>query len=295
MNEEKRNFGLENLYTPENAQGHQFVDIHCHCLPGIDDGPVTMEQAIALCRLLARDRIGTVVATPHQLGQFDRNNDGRKIKDKVSELNRQLQADEIPLNVLAGGDVRIDERIVELIKAGEVMTVADGGRYLLLELPENILINIDSLTDELLSAGIKIIITHPERHRFLAMQPQILERWAAKECGVQITAGSLLGKFGTISQKAAWQILGMPVPLIVATDAHNMTSRAPCMRAAYEIICRQLGEQTARLVCIENPRRVTEGDDLQNVSVEKIKLGEHEGIRDIFKRAGHSGQNRFNY
>ena len=67
------------------------MDIHCHCLPGIDDGPATMADAISLCRLLVRDRIGTVVATPHQLGRFDRNNNVKKIKEKVSELNRELQ------------------------------------------------------------------------------------------------------------------------------------------------------------------------------------------------------------
>jgi protein-tyrosine phosphatase len=163
----------------------------------------------------------TVVATPHQLGRFDRNNDAKKIKEKVNELNSQLQKNEIPLTVLAGGDVRIDERIIELIRSKELLTVADGGKYLLLELPENVLINIETLTDELLSAGIKVIISHPERHQFLSVQPKILQIWAKKGCGIQITAGSLLGKFGTISQKAAWQILSMPLPLIVATDAHS--------------------------------------------------------------------------
>ena len=100
--------------------------------------------------------------------------------------------------------------------------MADGGKYLLLELPENILINIEPLADELSSGGIKVIISHPERQHFLSMQPQILLNWAKKGCGIQITAGSLLGRFGTISQKAAWQILSMPVPLIVATDAHSI-------------------------------------------------------------------------
>jgi protein-tyrosine phosphatase len=295
MNKEEKNFEQENPPASDHAQGEKFVDIHCHCLPGIDDGPATMAESISLCRLLTRDRIGTVVATPHQLGRFDRNNDAKKIKEKVNELNSQLQKNEIPLTVLAGGDVRIDERIIELIRSKELLTAADGGKYLLLELPENVLINIETLTDELLSAGIKVIISHPERHQFLSVQPKILQIWAKKGCGIQITAGSLLGKFGTISQKAAWQILSMPLPLIVATDAHSTSKRPPCMRAAFEMICRQRGEEIARLVCIENPTRVIEGQELQNIQGVKTELGENEGIRNIFRRPADAGQNRQDY
>lgn len=287
MSEEEKNFGQENPPASDKAQGEKFVDIHCHCLPGIDDGPATMAESLSLCRLLVRDRIGAVVATPHQLGRFD--NDNKKVKEKVSELNKELRNNEIPLRVFSGGDVRIDERIVELIKEEKVMTAADGGKYLLLELPENVLINIDPLTDELLRGGIKVIISHPERQHFLSMQPQILLNWAKKGCGIQITAGSLLGRFGTISQKAAWQLLSMPLPLIVATDAHSISGRSPCMRAAFEMIYRQRGEEIARLVCIENPTRVIKGQELQNIQGVKTELGENEGIRNKFRRPAGAG------
>jgi protein-tyrosine phosphatase len=305
MSEQEEIFGRENPpqadsqqrseTQPSKMRKDKFVDIHCHCLPNIDDGPATMADAISLCRLLARDRISTVVATPHQLGQFDTNNDGKKIKEKVNELNIQLQYKQIPLKVLPGADVRIDERIVELIKSGEVLTVADGGRYLLLEMPENILINIEPLVEELSSVGIKVIISHPERQHFLAMQPQIILKWSRKKCGIQITAGSLLGRFGSISQKAAWQILSMPVPLIVATDSHNTAGRSPCMRAAFEMICRQSGDQTARTACIENPTRVIEGKELLDIQGRKMKLGEHARIQNIFGRPAGAEQNRLNY
>ena len=281
----------QNESQQSKTQTDKFVDIHCHCLPNIDDGPATMEEAISLCRLLARDRISTVVATPHQLGRFDTNNNGKKIKEKVGELNSQLQHNQIPLTVLPGADVRIDERIVGLVKSGEVLTVADGGKYLLLEMPENILISIEPLAEELSSVGIKIIISHPERQRFLAMQPRILLKWSEKKCGIQITAGSLLGRFGSISQKAAWQILSMPVPLIVATDSHSTTGRSPCMRAAFEMICRQLGGQTARIVCIENPTRAVEGKELLNIQGRKMRLGEYAGIQNIFGRPAVAEQN----
>ena len=107
------------------------------------------------------------------------------------------------------------------------MTLADGLKYLLVELPETVLINIEPLIDELSKVGIKIILSHPERHRFLAVQTQILSEWSKNNCGIQITAGSLLGKFGTISQKSAWQILSMPLALIVATDSTTLRDGHP--------------------------------------------------------------------
>ena len=284
MTAQNSNFNQQSTVANHTASNAGFVDIHCHLLPAIDDGPATMADSIALCRLLVRDRIGTVVATPHQLGKYDTKNSGKIIKEKVIELNKVLAENEIPLKVLAGADVRIDERITSLIKSGEVLTVADNGKNLLLELPENILINIDSLINELSQAGVKVILTHPERHQSLAIQPQLLSNWSNKGCAIQITAGSVLGKFGSIAQKAAWQILESGLPLIVATDSHNTDSRAPCMRAAYQMIAGHLGQQTANLVCIENPARAIEGKEIQKIEIKNQEMGEYGRKPNIFRR-----------
>ena len=89
----------------------QCVDIHSHCLPGLDDGPATVTQAMALCRALVDDGITAVVATPHQLGRYDGRNAPRDVRQATMALNELLRKDGVPLTVLAGADVRADERI----------------------------------------------------------------------------------------------------------------------------------------------------------------------------------------
>ncbi len=240
-----------------------YVDIHCHCVPGIDDGPETVLEGLALCRALVNDGIDIVVATPHELGRFNGFNDAQKIRDSVCRLNEQLESSNIGLTVLPGADVRVDERICRLLKDDKILTVADGGRYILLELPAEIFIDIEPLLFELSSLGIKAIISHPERHPILSKQRNILLKWLDSSAVLQITASSLLGSFGPIAQRMAWQLLESGLALLIATDSHNLHSRRPRMNGAFQCISGKLGESVARLVCIENPLRVLNGDELK--------------------------------
>jgi len=240
----------------------QFVDAHCHCLPGVDDGPAGNVEALNLCRALADDGIRTVIATPHQLGRFYGCNRGAEIREAVQLLNERLKQSGISVTVTAGGDVRVDERICEFLKADEILTLADGGRYLLLELPSEVFIDIGPLLAQLNDVGVEAIISHPERHSVLASQPGILAGWQKYRFGLQVTAASLLGQFGWPAQKAAWRFIETGWFLLVATDAHDTQIRRPVMKRAFEHIRAKLGEQTARLLCIENPTRILKGLDL---------------------------------
>jgi protein-tyrosine phosphatase len=239
-----------------------FVDIHCHCLHGIDDGPETLGESLSLCRALVVDGINNVIATPHQLGRYGDFNVADRVREKVKVLNEELDSNGIAINIVPGGDVRVDERICKLIKDDKVLTLADNGMYLLLELPHEIFIDIEPMLIELSSMGVKPIISHPERHSFVAKQPQVLINWLEQSAHLQITAGSLLGDFGSTAYKAAWKFLSMGWVSLVATDSHDLRSRRPRMRKVFESICIRLGKEMARLVCIENPLRILEGKDL---------------------------------
>jgi protein-tyrosine phosphatase len=247
---------------PEGSALPVFVDVHCHCLPGLDDGPADQAEALALCEALVADHIGTVVATPHQLGRYDGLYDAQRVREAVGDLNRMLAEAQLPLNVLPGADVRVDERIAELIASDQILTVGDAGRYLLLELPHEIFIDPALLLAQLAANGIGVVITHPERHRFLAQRPQYVEQWAPHKPSLQITAGSLLGGFGRLSEQAAWAFLDAPMPVLVATDAHAMPGRAPRMTDAYRALVKQLGRDAADILCVENPKRLLAGHDL---------------------------------
>ena len=239
-----------------------FVDIHCHCLAGMDDGPTDQRQSLALCEALVADHIATVVATPHQLGRYDGSNESSEVRQAVSYLNELLTENEIPLVVVPGGDVRLDERIGSLVQSDRVLTVGDRGRYVMLELPHEVFIDPGVLMAELAGNGLRAVLSHPERHRFLARTPRRVRQWVPYGAGLQLTAASFLGEFGKLSEQAAWSFLDEPLPLLVATDAHDTVQRPPRMTEAYNLLVYQLGREPADVLCIENPKRLLAGEDL---------------------------------
>jgi protein-tyrosine phosphatase len=253
--------------SSEDFSSPRFVDIHCHCLPDVDDGPDTMPDALDLCRALVADGVSTVIATPHQLGRFDNCNHPDQVRQAVAALNEELKNNAIDLTIVPGADVRVDERISSLLKDDEILTLADGGKYILLELPHRGFIDIEPLLIELDAAGIQSIISHPERNRELSKKPDILLKWLKHSTHAQITTSSLLGEFGHHVQKSAWQFLGSGIASIVATDSHDLNGRRPCMSAAFEQISLRLGKPVAHLVCIDNPLRILNGQDV--VPIEK--------------------------
>lgn len=255
----------KNLNRSKNVNSNNFVDIHCHCLPLVDDGPSTQSDSLALCQALVDDGITTVIATPHQLGRYNGDNESQRIRDEVCVLNLALQSNKIALSIVAGGDVRVDERICQLLDSDKILTLADGGKYLLLELPQETFIDIEPLLIELSSRGIEAIISHPERHPILSKEPALLGKWFAHSIHLQITSGSFLGEFGISTQKAAWYFLSSGMAQLVATDCHNLRTRRPSMSAAFERITLKFGHEVARQVCIENPLRVLKGQNIEEL------------------------------
>ena len=242
--------------------GLRFVDIHCHCLAGLDDGPRDMTESLMLCRALVADGISTVIATPHQMGCYENYNNAVTVRRSVSLLNDELRRKGISLKVLPGADVRVDERIPNLLKADQVLTLADSGHYILLELPHDTTLDLRPLLQELDEIAVTAILSHPERNDYLIRHPQAVIPWLEHNCCLQITAGSLGGLFGKLSQEAAWHFLTSSAAVLIATDAHNLESRRPCMFEAFRLIAERLGEPFARRACLENPQRVLMGKDI---------------------------------
>ncbi len=239
------------------------VDMHCHCLPGLDDGPTTMDEAIALCRMLVDDGITTVIATPHQFGRYDRDNPAEKIRNAVEELTQHLAGESIPLELLPGADIRLDERICTLLDADEVATLADGKKYLLLELPHELFVDPRMLLMALEQRGVRPILSHPERHHHLQQSPHLIKPWLNHGALIQITAGSLTGDFGQKATQAAWGLVQDGSASLVATDAHGPHQRCPCLTKAIESISLQMGQEVARSLCLTNPLKILEGLEIE--------------------------------
>lgn len=229
-----------------------FVDIHCHLLPQIDDGARDWEESLAMARLAASEGIRTVIATPHQLGNYGRNR-GEAIRSQTAALGQLLADHSVPLEVLPGADVRIEPDLVSKIRDGDVLTLADQRRYVLLELPHEIYLPLDRLLGELAAAGMIGILSHPERNQGILAQPRVLDGLRDRGGLMQITAGSLVGTFGPRSQAMAERMVVQGLVDFVATDAHGAKARRPLMRRAFQRVAQLAGAEAASRLCSTNP------------------------------------------
>ncbi len=263
-----------NLPPAARPEGAAFVDIHCHCLPDLDDGPGTLTESVALCRQLVADGCETVIATPHVLGPYENRNDAATIRRGASQLAETLAGQEIPLRVLPGAEVRVDERIAALLEAAELLTLADTGRWLLLEMPHETIINLLPLIEQLAASQVAVLLSHPERNSFLARQPAAVDSWLAAGAALQITAGSLLGNYGSAAKRAAWHFLDRTPALLVASDAHDCRDRRPRMTAAYSAIAATRGPDFARRLCVTNPALIAAGADLETDTAFDLEISQ---------------------
>jgi protein-tyrosine phosphatase len=240
------------------------VDIHCHCLPGLDDGPAALEESLALCQAIAEDGITTVIASPHQLGRYDRLNSANVIRSAVADLSAATAEQGIPLEILPGADVRIDERLLRLLERDDVLTVADAGYHMLLELPHELFVDPLPTIDLLRERGIQPIMTHPERHSYLHGTIDWAADWIKHGAVLQVTAGSITGEFGSRAFEHAWQLIEADYVSLIATDAHDARRRPPRMSDAIQTLMLRSGEQTTRLLAIDNPLRLVEGKPIEH-------------------------------
>lgn len=251
----------------EAGASPRFTDVHCHCLPNLDDGPSSRDEALALCRALVDDGIRMVVATPHQLGRFEDRTTVTVVREAVARLVRELQDAGLDLTVLPGAEVRLDERIAALLAQDRILTLADRQHAVLLELPGDTFIDIEPLVVELVALDIAPILAHPERNRPLLAHTQALQRWRARGAGLQVTAASLTGDLGSWEERAAWTLIEEGWVDVIGSDAHDYQDSPPRMTAAFATLAAGLGRDWAQLLCVENPSRLVRGERLMTLSI----------------------------
>jgi protein-tyrosine phosphatase len=235
-----------------------FIDIHCHLLPALDDGPAGWRESLEMARMAAADGIIAVVATPHQLGNYPHITAGI-IRAQTARLTSMLEQNGISLELLPGADVRIDPDLPAKISSGEVLTLANRRRHVLLELPHEVYIPLDRLLGELRSAGLTGILSHPERNQGILSRPDILSNLVDQGCLLQVTAGSLIGVFGSRIQNFAESMIKRGFVDFVASDAHGTKSRTPLLGLAFNRVVELGGYDMAVDLFCRNPARVKAG------------------------------------
>ena len=237
------------------------ADVHCHLLPGIDDGPQDWNDTLAMARIAVSEGIDTIIATPHQLGRFGTNTASR-IRSLVAEAQRRLDLARIPLTVLPGADVHIRDDLPELVERREVLTLGDHFAHLLVEIPPELSLSLGTLLDRLQRQGVACILTHPERNHAQAQNFEFVRRWVAQRGLVQITAASVTGHFGPTAKKVARDLVREGLVHLAATDAHGAKRRPPLVREAHNAVTRWAGPSVAHSLFVRNPRAVAQGQPI---------------------------------
>lgn len=235
------------------------IDLHSHILPGIDDGAPDMEMSLAIARMAVDDGIKVMAATPHFMpGVYD--NEADDVRNRVAQLQGALQDAGIPLDIVTGCDAHIRPDFAACLRDGRILTINDS-RYVLFEPPHvNMPPRMDELMFNTMASGFVPILTHPERLRWIEQNYAMFVKLAEQGVLMQITCGSLTGRFGQRPQYWAKRMLAEGMVHILATDTHDTRKRPPSMTTAYEIAASELGLDEAKNLVLIRPAMILDNE-----------------------------------
>jgi len=234
------------------------VDIHCHILHGLDDGADALETSVQMAEMAIAEGVTHVVGTPHANSTYKF--DPEMIRQRRDELQAAVGD---RLKLATGCDFHLNfENLQDLEKNQQKYTI-NQKNYLLVEFAEfSIPPSMDDTMHRLHLAGLSPIITHPERNALLRTKPERMYRWLYQGAYVQITAQSILGRFGSSAQHHAEQWLDEDRVHFVASDAHNLKGRPLQLRDAFNAVAERRGEEVAKALFRDNPLAAFEGRSL---------------------------------
>ena len=216
------------------------IDIHCHILPGIDDGAATIEDSVVMARAAVQEGITTIIATPHHKNNQYQNPKASILKH-VTELNSALDQEQIPLTIMPGQEVHIYGEVLEDYHKQEILTLAEGN-YLFIEFPSSSVPRYaERLFYEIQTEGLMPVIVHPERNKELQENPKLLYEFVKNGVLTQVTASSLTGYFGKNIMKFSEQLVEANLTHFIASDAHNTHNRSFKMKEAYRFLEESFG------------------------------------------------------
>lgn len=233
------------------------IDLHCHMLPGIDDGAPDMETALEMARVAVADGIKITACTPHMMpGVYD--NTGPQVRRHIQVFQKALDENGIPLRLVTGADIHLQTDLGARLKSGGLLSLNDS-RYFLFEPPHHTAPpRLEEAIFDVMAAGYQPIVTHPERLTWIESHYEIMKRLAHQGVWMQITCGAITGRFGSRPRYWAERMLDEGLVHILATDAHNLRGRSPKMAEARDLVAERLGEQAALDMVLTRPVCVLE-------------------------------------
>ncbi|MDV7720231.1 tyrosine protein phosphatase [Pediococcus ethanolidurans] len=239
----------------------KMIDLHCHILPGVDDGSPDKETSLKLAKVAVEQGITHMLLTPHHM-DGDYLNHKADVIEKTTDFQEALDRNQIRLTVFPGQEVHITGELIQAIDRDDILFADESNRYLILELPHN---EVPEYTEKMLftlqTRGITPILVHPERNQGFRQDPDKLYGFVSQGCLTQLTASSYVGVFGEHVQKFTEQIVDAGLGFVFASDAHNLKGRNFKMAQAFEKLEKNKGNRFVEIYQ-ENVKRIINGDDV---------------------------------
>lgn len=223
------------------------ADTHVHLLAGLDDGPKTLDVTLAMCRMLTSQGVRHATALCHQ-NELYPDNTPQRMETVANELKAALQSRSIPLSVYPTGEVMLSPSLTDNFAAGKYQTLGGHGKWLLVEMPHGIFVDLLPVAAALRTRGVRIILAHAERYPEFLHDPALAERWVAAGCLIQATAQAFADPWNASDEKALklWAEAGFVH--LLGSDGHGIDRRPPRMEEGYRRLARWAGTAAAERV-----------------------------------------------
>lgn len=242
------------------------IDLHCHILPGLDDGAENLDEAVGMAKIAEDDGIKKIVATPHLFRDNFVYEDLGIIEEKRRELNRVIEMKNIKVEILAGVEVHISHNLIHEIRKNRSYLVLNQSSYMFVEFPsEHVFSGVKELFFELMSEGITPIIAHPERNAVFARNPSFLYDLIQMGALTQANSGSFSGIYGSEAEEAVFRFLELNLIHFIGSDGHNRRSLVPRLSEAVKRAEIVLGKKEAKALVKDNPGAVLENREIPHL------------------------------
>jgi protein-tyrosine phosphatase len=234
------------------------IDLHCHMLPGVDDGPSSMDESLALAKMAVESGITHSILTPHiHPGRWD--NEALSIRASVETFKKALSDYSIALKIGMSGEMRVGIESLQMVANHQIPFLGKwGDNYVvLLEMPHShIPTGMLQMIQWLMQRNIRPLIAHPERNKDVLRRLDKIQPLVDAGCLFQVTSGSIAGRFGSTARDRACQLLEMGVVTVLATDAHNLKRRPPRLNEGRDAAALLVGEELAHRLVVDNPWKI---------------------------------------
>lgn len=237
------------------------VDLHCHILPGVDDGAETTEDALEMARMAAASGVTHLIATPHCNLPYSesKNYVSSFLIEQFLDLRSRIQQAEIPLNLYLGAEVLCTPEVPRLIQTGKLLPLANSKCLLVEFFFDEGLAYMDNMLQAIAAEGTTPVVAHPERYETIQHSPYVLERWFRNGYVIQLNKGSILGRLGRGAKRTADWILDHGLAHVVASDAHSPVFRTPQMRELRQYLLDFYDPEYVEILLQTNPSRILNG------------------------------------